>query len=210
MDSNWCEFVKTRVRLVKYTCISLLNWPQYSIVCTFWSGFQIRPYNHCIPPSLPDRCKLGWPTRSLKFSQTYVGWTGLYAPSFWQLHMFVFMHPCTIYWNRCNETLNIFFSENKSTLKPVSIITWLKRVMTSWTFIGWRHNSKPSSDQHTRGRVNTFLFRIFVEDNCHQVFKNLETTNMCYTRPHLTVLNYSVGENVHLTRITYIKTNYNY
>ena len=29
MDSNWCEFVKTRVRLVKYTCISLLNWPQY-------------------------------------------------------------------------------------------------------------------------------------------------------------------------------------
>ena len=28
MDSNWCEFVKIRARLVKYTCISLLNWPQ--------------------------------------------------------------------------------------------------------------------------------------------------------------------------------------
>ena len=25
VDPNWCEFVKTRVRLVKYTCISLLN-----------------------------------------------------------------------------------------------------------------------------------------------------------------------------------------
>ena len=28
MDSNWCEFVKTTVRLVKYTCISLLDWLQ--------------------------------------------------------------------------------------------------------------------------------------------------------------------------------------
>ena len=32
MDSNWCEFVKTRVQLVKYTCISLLNWPQDELI----------------------------------------------------------------------------------------------------------------------------------------------------------------------------------
>ena len=40
MDWNWCEFVKTRVRLVKYRCISLLNWPLVAIsgVCkvAFW------------------------------------------------------------------------------------------------------------------------------------------------------------------------------
>ena len=31
VDSNWWEFVKIRVQLVKYTCISLSNWPQLSL-----------------------------------------------------------------------------------------------------------------------------------------------------------------------------------
>ena len=41
MDSNWCESVKTRVRLVKYTCISLLNWPQDCSCYISWFDYSL-------------------------------------------------------------------------------------------------------------------------------------------------------------------------
>ena len=53
VDSYWCEFVNTRVRLVKYSCISLLNWPKG--VFTSQAAFCGPSVEWC---SCPDRIKV--------------------------------------------------------------------------------------------------------------------------------------------------------